>query len=374
MRIKKTSMAGAAALAMIAPVAVWGQTMVAGYSGLRLNTMKGDIVMATRHTGSSTAGLRISTRWANAESGTLKINGDKVETLGGDSELVHQLWLPANVCETYICEWESEGEVIARTIRTIGDKKLGKAETRLDTREVKSARSGVAEIVYDSRWTEDGAGAEVFANGRQIAEGPGGTYDWDMACSRTNEMELAIRSSAGETLETFKALLANGEEDIAGHSPVVSKSGVAATSGRNGLTEEIACAVCGEVIQNQTDIPALGYLRDVQARQLWPHGKVEVTYEIADDIREVAGGDEPLHLSVEVADDPGEPEDYGTGGGMAGNHNNWTGNWGPEGDIERGVEPALAVVSLEGFRGICAGDMSGIMPAGTGEHRIRNRR
>jgi len=43
----------------------------------------------------------------------------------------------------------------------------------------------------------------------------------------------------------------------------------------------------GEVIATETAQFSLGYIRNVTARQLWPHKKVEVCYTLADDIGEV---------------------------------------------------------------------------------------
>ena len=63
------------------------------------------------------------------------------------------------------------------------------------------------------------------------------------------------------------------------------------------MTAEIKCSRCGEVLQGATEIPALGYVRNVTARQLWPHKKVEVCYELADDIDEVADRNSRIDLS-----------------------------------------------------------------------------
>ncbi len=42
------------------------------------------------------------------------------------------------------------------------------------------------------------------------------------------------------------------------------------------------------MLQEQTTIPALGYIRNLTATQLWPHRKIALRYELADDIHDVA--------------------------------------------------------------------------------------
>ena len=44
------------------------------------------------------------------------------------------------------------------------------------------------------------------------------------------------------------------------------------------------CSRCGTMLQASKAVPALGYIRNVTARQIWPHKKIEICYEIADDI------------------------------------------------------------------------------------------
>lgn len=84
-----------------------------------------------------------------------------------------------------------------------------------------------------------------------------------------------------QTSETVPAL--------GGHSGAITKPAVAATSAAAGKTAEITCTRCGTVLQQQTEIPALGYIRNATARQLWPHKKMEVCYEVAEDIGDVIG-------------------------------------------------------------------------------------
>ena len=73
-----------------------------------------------------------------------------------------------------------------------------------------------------------------------------------------------------------------------GHSGVTTKPAVEPTSSTAGKTAEITCTRCGVVLQAQTTIPALGYIRNLTATQLWPHRKIALRYELADDIHDVA--------------------------------------------------------------------------------------
>ena len=98
---------------------------------------------------------------------------------------------------------------------------------------------------------------------------------------RTAEIVCA---RCGTILESSKLLPALAD----GHSGAITKPAVEPTSSTAGMTAEITCTRCGEMLQEQTTIPALGYIRNVVARQLWPHKKVEICYEVADDIGEVA--------------------------------------------------------------------------------------
>ena len=99
-------------------------------------------------------------------------------------------------------------------------------------------------------------------------------YNGDIVCSR-----------CGQTFSIGHVIPALG------HSGAVTKPADEPTSGAAGKTAEITCTRCGFVIQQQQTIPALGYVRNVTARQLWPHKKVEICYDLADDIGEVSAAD-----------------------------------------------------------------------------------
>ena len=98
------------------------------------------------------------------------------------------------------------------------------------------------------------------------------------ADGRTAEVKC---SRCGITLETSEIV-------PGGHSGAITKPAVEPTSSTAGKTAEITCTRCGTVLQPQTTIPALGYIRNLTAAQLWPHRKIALRYELADDINEVA--------------------------------------------------------------------------------------
>ncbi len=51
------------------------------------------------------------------------------------------------------------------------------------------------------------------------------------------------------------------------------------------------------MLQATTTIPALGYIRNVRAAQLWPHKKIAFQYEIADDVSEIVTGSTALKVT-----------------------------------------------------------------------------
>ena len=112
----------------------------------------------------------------------------------------------------------------------------------------------------DSKCTEDGCTEQI-------------------ACSRCGEIFVAS--------EVIPAL---------GHSGAITKPAIEPTSSETGWTAEITCTRCGEILQESEVIPALGYIRNVTARQLWPHKKIEVCYMLAKDIGDVATTNTPLVL------------------------------------------------------------------------------
>ena len=100
-------------------------------------------------------------------------------------------------------------------------------------------------------------------------------------CTADGRTAEVMCSRCGITLEKSEVV-------PGGHSGAITKPAVEPTSSTAGKTAEIRCSRCGELLQEQTTIPALGYIRNVRAAQLWPHKKVEICYEVAEDIGEVA--------------------------------------------------------------------------------------
>ena len=115
----------------------------------------------------------------------------------------------------------------------------------------------------------------------------GGAHEWsamaaiEPTCVVDGRTAGHMCSRCGATQES-EVILALG------HVGAITKPPVEPTSSRSGLTAEITCTRCGEVLQGQTTIPALGYIRNVKARQLWPHKKVEVCYEVAEDVDDIS--------------------------------------------------------------------------------------
>lgn len=58
------------------------------------------------------------------------------------------------------------------------------------------------------------------------------------------------------------------------------------------------------MLQVATSIPALGYVRNVTARQLWPHKKVAIDFEVSSDLAETVGADTKLSLKCNVGSAP----------------------------------------------------------------------
>ncbi len=113
-------------------------------------------------------------------------------------------------------------------------------------------------------------------------------------CTADGRMAEVKCSRCGITLQTSEV------RSALGHSGAITKPAVEATSSTAGKTAEITCTRCGTVLQAQTVIPVLGYIRNVTARQLWPHKKVEVCYEAGKDIGEVLDTSKALTLVGET--------------------------------------------------------------------------
>lgn len=105
---------------------------------------------------------------------------------------------------------------------------------------------------------------------------------------RTAEVRCSRCDEVCETSVPIEAL---------GHAWTVTRPAAPATSATPGRSEEVACSRCGTIQLESVETPALGYIRNVSARQLWPHNKVEVSYEVAEDAGEVVEADVNLLVS-----------------------------------------------------------------------------
>ena len=55
-----------------------------------------------------------------------------------------------------------------------------------------------------------------------------------------------------------------------------------------------------EIVASESAAMGVGYIRNVSARQLWPHNKVEISYVVADDIGEIVDADAELVVSCDA--------------------------------------------------------------------------
>jgi len=155
---------------------------------------------------------------------------------------------------------------------------------KLDCRTGSRTYSSDGEVLlYDASWYENGSEVRITENGTVITTGIVGSYTWrpEASCISQHELKLEVMS-AGRVVGTESVQFIN-KPDFE-HTPVISKPAVAPTSVKPGVTAEIRCSRCGEIMQAATGIPALGYIRNVTAQQLWPHNKVSLEFTVADDI------------------------------------------------------------------------------------------
>lgn len=156
-----------------------------------------------------------------------------------------------------------------------------------------SAVTGAMQIKYGK--VGGASGSRILANGAGVKSATdSGTFAWMPTACGNQTLELELVDSAGKVVASMSP---SGVAFEGGHSGVVTIPAVEPTSTAAGHTAEITCSRCGTVMQQSTTIPALGYIRNVTARQLWPHKKVEVCYTLADDIGEVANESTTLTLT-----------------------------------------------------------------------------
>ena len=83
-------------------------------------------------------------------------------------------------------------------------------------------------------------------------------------CTETGLTAEIVCSVCGEVLKAQKTVPALG------HTPVEGKAAVAPTCTETGLTAEIVCGVCGEVLKAQKTVPALGHTKVVDIEAVEP--------------------------------------------------------------------------------------------------------
>ena len=186
---------------------------------------------------------------------------------------------------------------------------------------VRTTDGGREMVIYDASWYEGGATVRVDGMGAIPLMGTNGTAEWTPTLCRHhltleafNASEIVVgREFADFSLadgahcgpETNSAVAPTCTEvgrtaaftclrcsevfpsqqiSPLGHFGVITKPEVEPAFGVEGLTAEIACVRCGAILQAQTSIAALAPVRNVTARQLWPHKKVEVCFDVGSDI------------------------------------------------------------------------------------------
>ena len=154
--------------------------------------------------------------------------------------------------------------------------------------------SGVQELRYDVSWEDGGATAKVYDGDTLIADGVQGVYSWQPTTCR-HELSLKIYDLLENLLLTENALFSSNL-----HTPYISEPASEPTNGRAGSTAEITCTRCGEVLQAAEEIPALGYIRDLKVRQLWPHKAVGLVFRVEDDVGEVATDSTKIQIKCQI--------------------------------------------------------------------------
>jgi len=104
------------------------------------------------------------------------------------------------------------------------------------------------ELRYDANWYDGCSDIRIKENGTVIVTGTAGVYTWHVGAS-----------------DSFRL-----------------------------LTLEVLSE--GQVVGTETAQFGFGYIRNVKARQLWPHNKVALEFTVADDVGEVKGADEDLFI------------------------------------------------------------------------------
>jgi len=116
---------------------------------------------------------------------------------------------------------------------------------------------------------------------------------------------IRVQSPDGETLRYDASWCENGEEVRITDNGIVVATGTAGSctwrpvSDRSSLQHLLKLEIMsgGQVVGTETaQYDALGYIRNVTARQLWPHNKVALSFTVAEDIGEVKRANENLSV------------------------------------------------------------------------------
>jgi len=168
------------------------------------------------------------------------------------------------------------------------------ASVKLDLRTgVRTTTGGTKTVVYDASWYEGGATVRIDGMGSVPLTGTAGTAEWMPSLCR-HHLTMEAFDSSGTVVGSESAAFAWAS----GHFGVITKPEVEPAFGVVGLTAEISCARCGVILQAQTEVDALAPVRNVTARQLWPHKKVEVCFDVGSDIGIIAALSNGVVLSA----------------------------------------------------------------------------
>lgn len=259
-------------------------------TGILLDTRKGDLTIDLSEPLEGERVVRLSTVWDAASSGSLCVNGVKRRTLGADAETDFNLSV-ADCIDRCFCEWTVGGRTYTRMIRPVyrsapanpGKTSGVSAALRLDTMQgVRNIADYWGYLTYDAEWYDGVSALRVQECSEVLAEGVRGQLAFSRSVCGYN-FALCSVDANGQQCVCETAQFAGGEGDCVG---AVTKEAVEPTSSTPGSVAELTCIHCGKIVQSATVIPALGYVRNVSARRIWPYSKVEVCYEIADDIGE----------------------------------------------------------------------------------------
>ncbi len=132
------------------------------------------------------------------------------------------------------------------------------------------------ELRYDTSWYANADSIRIVKNGTVVETGTCGAYHWQLEPSCTTRYVFKLEVLYGNQVVTNETAEFVNNTPALDHAGTVTRPAVEPTSSQPGMTAEVKCSHCGEVLQAAEAIPALGYIRNVTARQLWPHKKVGV--------------------------------------------------------------------------------------------------